>query len=113
MWIRHAFWNLPCLHVFIPKFLPEIWFIVSRRFSGRNSLFFLPSWEALVFFIKETNYFTSSDPHPGISSHYSDIYFGILLNILSDIYSDILSGSLSGIYSGSLSGIYSGSPSGR
>ena len=56
-------------------------------------------------------YFTSSDPHHGISRYiyiYSDIYSDILPNILSDIYSDILSAILSGIYSGILSEIYSG-----
>ena len=51
-----------------------------------------------------TNYFTSSDPHRGVSRHLSflitsDIKFGILSGMSSDILSDILSGILSGIAS--------------
>ena len=51
-------------------------------------------------------------PTLAIQVIYSDIYFAILPNILSDIYPDILSGIsssiLSGIYFGVLFGIYSG-----
>ena len=94
---------------FIPKFLPEIWFIFSRRFSGRNSLFFYLLGRHIK---KKQITLLRVIPTLAFQVIYSDIYFGILLNILSDIYSDILSGIsssiLSGIYFGVLSGIYSG-----
>ena len=100
--VERKVWHVVCVCDIVYPSRSTCYAFIKRMHSGL--------WILSRYCLFAQRYFTSSDPHHGISRCIY-IYWHIfwhLPNILSGIYFDILSAILSGIYSGILSEIYSG-----